>query len=346
MGARTRICTVFQTIFLDMEISAFFLKRIAQLILLSFLIAFITFWLSSIIPGDFFSTHLLDASIQKDAVEQLRHKYGLDEPFYIQFVRWFGRLLQLDLGHSLFYERPVLSVVTNSLANTLWMGIPALILGFGGGILLGAGHARLGNRFFGKLLDILSTITLSLPSLLLGLAALLFAAHSHWFPLGSMNSLANQDAGMLRWTADRIRHLCLPAACLTIPVLAYVERIQRAAMQGLDNRLYLRCALSRGLGCARIFFQYMVRPGLNPVLSIAGPMLGGILSGSLVLEVIFAWPGLGQITYDALLNRDLFLLAGCVLGSSLLLVLGNLLADLAMMALDPRTRSTIRKGLR
>jgi peptide/nickel transport system permease protein len=87
-----------------------------------------------------------------------------------------------------------------------------------------------------------------------------------------------------------------------------------------------------------------VRPGLNPVLSVAGPMLGGILSGSLVLEVIFAWPGLGQITYDALFNNDLFLLAGCVMGSSLLLVVGNLLADFALMALDPRTRSSIRKS--
>ena len=88
-----------------------------------------------------------------------------------------------------------------------------------------------------------------------------------------------------------------------------------------------------------------MRPGLNPVLSISGPMLGGILSGSLVLEVIFAWPGLGQITYDALFNSDLFLLAGCVLGSSFLLVVGNLLADFALMALDPRTRSPSGKDL-
>ena len=146
------------------------------------------------------------------------------------------------------------------------------------------------------------------------------------------------------WTADRLYHLFLPVVCLTIPVLAYVERTQRAAVQGVDNQLYLRCARSRGLGDLRLFFHYTVRPGLNPVLSIAGPMLGGILSGSLVLEVIFAWPGLGQITYDALYNRDLYLLAGCVLGSSILLVLGNLLADLAILVLDPRTRSSIRKG--
>jgi len=326
--------------------SAFFLKRAAQLILLSLVVALITFWLSSIIPGDFFSTHLLDPSIQRDTVEQLRHEYHLDEPFYVQYGRWLERLLRLDLGHSMFYQRPVSSVVANALANTLWMGIPALILGFGAGIVIGAIHALLGHRLPGRVLDTLSTIAMSLPSLLLGLMALLFAAHTHWFPLGNMNSLANLDAGVWRWSADRLHHLSLPVLCLTLPVLAYVERIQRAATQGIDNELYLRCARARGLRKSRIFFHYIVRPGLNPVLSIAGPMLGGILSGSLVLEVIFAWPGLGQITYDALFNRDLFLLAGCVMGSSVLLVFGNLLADLALTTLDPRTRSSIRKGRR
>lgn len=329
-----------------MQISTFFLKRTAQFLLLSFAVAFITFWLSSAIPGDFFSLHLVDASIQKEAVEQLRHRYGLDEPFYTQFAHWFGKLLHLDLGQSLFYQRPVSSVVAHALANTLWMGIPALILGFGGGLVIGALHAISAKRMLGRMLDLLSSVALSLPSLLLGLAALLFAAHTRWFPLGSMNSLADQGTGALHWIIDRFHHLCLPVFCLTLPVLAYVERIQRAAMQSSDNQLYLRSGRARGLRSPRIFLHYMLRPGLNPVLSIAGPMLGGILSGSLVLEVIFSWPGLGQITYDALFNRDLFLLAGCVLGSSFLLVLGNLMADLALFALDPRTRPSIWKGAR
>jgi peptide/nickel transport system permease protein len=329
-----------------MQITAFLLKRAAQLILLSFLVAFMTFWLSSVIPGDFFSTRLLDPSIQREAVNQLRHQYGLDLPFYAQFLHWLRKLLVLDLGVSLFYQRSVASVVVNALSNTLWMGIPALILGFGSGILIGSFHALRGKRLAGRVLDMCSTIALSLPSLLLGLGALLFAAQTHWFPLGSMNTLSQLDAGILQWTADRLYHLCLPVLCLTIPVFAYVERTQRAAIEGSESQLVMRCARSRGLSNLRIFFHYIVRPGLNPVLSIAGPMMGGILSGSLVLEVIFAWPGLGQITYDALFSRDLFLLAGCVLGSALLLVVGNLVADFALMVLDPRTRSSILKGLR
>jgi len=329
-----------------MRTSVFLLKRAAQFILLSLLVAFAAFWLSSVIPGDFFTTHLLDPSVRVQTIEQLRHQYGLDQPVYIQYLRWLRNLVRLDLGYSLFYQRPVSSVVADALAKTLWMGIPALILGFSAGIILGTVHGIVMQRPLGRVLDLFSTVALSLPSLLLGLAALLFAAHTHWFPLGGMNSLGDQGTSLWRWAIDRIHHLLLPVTCLTIPVLAYVERVQYAATQGSPDATYVRFARFRGLGNARIFFRYLVRPGLNPVLSISGPMLGGILSGSLVLEVIFAWPGLGQITYDALFNSDLFLLAGCIIGSSLVLVLGNVLADLALAAFDPRTRWHFRRGLR
>jgi peptide/nickel transport system permease protein len=327
-----------------MQISAFFLKRFGQLILITLLVTLITFYLSSLIPGDFFSTHLLDASVRTETIELLRHKYGLDQPAYIQYLRWVKNLVRLDLGQSLFYQRPVLPVVADALTKTLWMGIPALILGFGFGIAVGSAHGMAGKGMAGRLLNLLSAITLSLPSLLLGIVALLFAAHTNWFPLGSMNSALAQDQGSWSSLLDRMHHLILPVICLTIPVFAYVERIQYSATRNSRNELHVRFAQSRGLSRQRIFFQYILRPSLNPVVSISGPMLGGILSGSLVLEVIFAWPGLGQITYDALFNSDLFLLIGCIMGSSCLLVVGNLLADCALLVLDPRARSSAWKG--
>jgi peptide/nickel transport system permease protein len=329
-----------------MRLFAFLLKRAAQLMLLSLFIAFATFCLSSIIPGDFFSSQLLDSSLRTETVEQLRHKNGLDQPAYVQYWRWLKNLTRLDLGQSLFYQRPVLQVVADALTKTLWMGIPALILGFGLGILIGTIHGISGQRLIGRILDFVSSVALSLPSLLLGLTALLFAAHTHWFPLGGMDSAVIQNSGFWSLVKDRVQHLVLPVACLAIPILAYVERIQYAATRNSQSDLYVRFAQSRGLSSRRIFFQYILRPGLNPVISISGPMLGGVLSGSLVLEVIFAWPGLGQITYDALFNSDLFLLTGCIMGSSVLLVMGNLLADCALIVLDPRTRSSAWKGLR
>lgn len=328
-----------------MHIAVFLLKRAAQLVLLSLLVALSTFLLSSLIPGDFFSTHILDSSVRTETVVQLRHAYGLDAPFYVQYAGWLKNLFKLDLGHSMLYQRPVIEVVADALAKTLWMGVPALVLGFVLGIFIGSVHGISGKRLFGRLFDILSSALLSMPSLVLGLVALLFAAHTHWFPLGGMNSAATPDMAPWRWWIDRIHHLVLPVVCLTLPVFAYVERIQYSATRSAQDAPPVRFARSRGLSRSRIFSQYILRPGLNPVLSISGPMLGGILSGSMVLEVIFAWPGLGQITYDALFNSDLYLLAGCVLGSSILLVTGNLAADLALLILDPRTRSVSWKDL-
>jgi peptide/nickel transport system permease protein len=313
-------------------------KRVLQLAVLAWLVVSATFILSSLIPGDFFSEQELDPSVRRQTVDQLRQRYGLDQPLLVQYGRWLGRCARLDLGESLFYQRPVRGIVLDALAKTLWMGIPALLLGLIGGVLLGAAHALHRNSILGFALDLVSTLAFALPTLLLGLGALLIAASTHWFPLGSMNSSSLQDPRLLAWLADRIHHLVLPVACLTLPILAYVERIQCAATQDVLRAPFVRAARARGLGRRRTFFRYLLRPSLNPILSTSGPLFGSILSGSLVLEVIFAWPGLGQVTLNALFSRDLSLVLGCVVGSTVLLVAGNLAADILLLGLDPRTR--------
>jgi peptide/nickel transport system permease protein len=313
-----------------------------QLAVLSLLVASATFLLASLSPGDFFSAQELDPSVRRQTIDQMRQHYGLDQPLAVQYFRWLSRCARLDLGDSLFYRRPVRGVVLDALANTLWIGIPALAIGLLGGIFLGALHASCRTSATGIGLDLLSTAALAVPTLVLGLVALLVAARTSWFPLGGMNSLDSQDARFFFWLADRIHHLVLPVACLSLPILAYVERIQCEATQDLLEEPYLRAARARGLARRRIFCRYLVRPALNPILSTSGPLLGAVLSGSLVLEVIFSWPGLGQVTYDALFSRDNLLVIGCVVGSTVLLVLGNLAADLLVLLLDPRTR--VRRG--
>lgn len=318
------------------------LKRTAQLVLLVFLVTTATFALSSWIPGDYFSKHFLDPSLGPDAIAQLRHKYGLDQPVHVQYLHWIGNSLKLDLGFSLLYQQPVLSVVADALRKTLWLGIPALMLGLGGGVLLGTLHGVHRNRPLGHFLDLLSSVMLSLPSLVLGIAALLLASLTRWFPLGSMSSTEILQVSYWSWLFDRLHHLALPVSCLTVPILATVERIQFAATRDCFESLFLRSARARGLSSRSIFFRHLLLPSLNPVLSTSGPILGGVLSGSLVLELIFAWPGLGQMTYDALFNNDVFLLAGCVVASSILLVIGNLIADILLLMMDPRTRESAR----
>ena len=321
-----------------MRIVRLLLNRLLQLAALALLISLATFLLSALIPGDFYSAQELDPSVRQQTLDRLRQQHGLDRSFLAQYGRWLQRSVRLDFGDSEFFRRPVRSIMLDALAKTLWLGIPALLAGLAGGILLGAFHARFRDRPPGMALDLLSTLALALPTLVLGLAALLLAASTQWFPLGGMNSPDLQAATFLGWLWDRLEHLLLPAACLTIPILAYVERIQCAATGELLEAPHVRAARARGLSRPRIFFDYLLRPSLNPVLAASGPLLGAVLSGSLVVEVIFAWPGLGQVTYDALFNRDQPLIAGCVVGSAFLLVAGNLAADLLMLILDPRTR--------
>ena len=314
------------------------LRRASQVLLLSLLITFVTFLLSSMIPGDFFTLHQSDPTIQAETIALLRQQHGLDQPFYLQYARWMRGFLHLDLGYSLYLRSSVRAVIWDAAANTLWIGLPALLVGLGGGIFLGTLHGLHRNRLLGTVLDVTGTIALSLPSLVLGLGAIFFAVRTHWFPLGSISSPSLQSPGLLAWLLDRMHHLSLPALCLSVPILATVERIQAAATADSLETPYIRSARARGLSSGRIFLQYLQRPALNPILSTSGPIIGSVLSGSLVLEVIFAWPGLGQMTYDALFNRDIYLLVGCVVSTGALLLFANLAADLLLFALDPRTR--------
>lgn len=329
-----------------MRIFAFILRGIGQLALLAFLVISATFLMSSLIPGDFFTRQLLDPTIRLETVQQLRHHYGLDQPVHVQYARWLRNSLHLDFGYSLFYQRAVVPIVVDAISKTLWIALPALVLGLLGGIVLGTLHGIRSNRLEGHALDILSTLALSFPTLVLGLGALILASRTHWFPLGSMSSINALQLSVWQWLVDRIRHLALPVACLTVPILASVERIQSAATRTGAKELWVRAARARGLSSRTIFFRHLLRPSLNNVLAVSGPMLGSVLSGSLVLEVIFSWPGLGRIMYDAVFNNDLHLLVGSAAASTVLLVAGNAIADLLMLVLEPRTRTLSQGGLR
>jgi peptide/nickel transport system permease protein len=315
------------------------LKRFAQLVLLLLLLTAATSLLSSLIPGDFFAAQELDPTISRETIRQLRQQHGLDQPPLIQYADWLRNLLKCDLGYSLFYRAPVTDVLLSALGKTLWIAIPALLIGTIGGVLLGTLHATWRGRPAGFILDVLSTVILSLPSLLLGLGTMLLAARTGWFPLGSMNAPTLEAANTYAWLIDRLHHLILPVACLSVPLLATIERIQHTAARGALDEAYVRSARSRGLSSWRIFAGHVLRPSLNTVISTSGPLFGAVMSGSLVLEVIFSWPGLGRITYDALFSRDVSLLLGSVIASGVLLVLANLAADIALLRLDPRTGS-------
>jgi len=318
-------------------------RGVGQVVLVTFLVTALTFGLAALMPGDFVTILEANPNVRPELVAQLRSQYGLNEPLLLQYLRWLGRMVELDFGFSLHYMRPVRAVLSDAILNSLWLGLPALCLGLVAGVGLGSLHALWASRPMGRLLDALSAMLLSLPALLLGIAAMLVAAATGWFPVGGVASAQLGEAAPLVRLVDRLHHLILPVACLTLPVAAMVERIQYAAVRGASHEPYFQYARARGLGRARVFLHYLVRPSLNPVLSVVAPLLGAHLGGNLVLEHMFAWPGLGLATYEALVSRDTFLLLGCVSVGTVLLVVGNALADLLLYLVDPRTRGAGRE---
>ncbi len=324
----------------------YILRRTGQLALTAFLVASATFLLSALIPGDFFTRQLVDPTVHVETIRNLRQQYGLDEPLHVQYVRWLGNAMHLDLGYSLSYRRPVASVIIDAIAKTLWIGAPALILGLLAGILLGTFHGIRSDGPTRLILDVLSTVALALPTIVLGLAALLIASRTHWFPLGGMSSASAQELAAWDWLLDRAHHLALPVVCLAIPLAASIERIQSAATRSALGESWVCSARARGVGPRALFFRHVLRPSINSVISVSAPLLAGVLSGSLVLEIVFSWPGLGRAMYDAVLNDDLHLLVGGASASTVLLVAANTAADLLLLALDPRTRIAQQGGAR
>lgn len=323
-----------------MHILSLVARKILHFALLALLLSFATFLLSSFIPGDFYSARQLEPSVSQATIEKLRQEEGIGEPLHRQYQRWLGRAASLDFGHSLYYQGPVADVVIRAFINTLWLGIPAVALGMAVGIGVGSLRALYAERPLGHALGALSTAALSLPTLLTSLAALLIAARTRWLPLGGMNSASLTGTAPESWLADRLIHLILPVVCLTIPLCAYVEHIQFSAAAGTLHLHTVRSARARGLSAPRWFLNHLVRPSLHAVVAISGPILGATLGGSLVVEIVFSWPGLGQVTYHALFNRDLHLLVGCVTATGLLLVSGSVVADLIALLIDARLRSS------
>src|SRR5262249_40686989 len=235
-------------------------RRTLQLGAVAFLAVSVTFLLASLIPGDFFTLLEPDPTISRDTIEKLRQQYELGQPVHLQYFHWLQRSLKLDLGPSLFYGRPVAQVIGDALVRTLWLGTPALLFGLLAGIFLGTLHAIHHERALRHLLDVVSSLLLSLPWLVLGLLAILLASHTQWFPVGSVGPVDHSHTSTAGQFLDRLHHLALPVLCLTLPIFAWVERTQYSAARTLSGEPYLLSAHSRGLARSRIFVHYLVRP--------------------------------------------------------------------------------------
>lgn len=267
-----------------------------------------------------------------------RHRLGLDKPLLAQYSDWLSRSARLDLGESRVYRQPVLPLLRERAARTALLGLSALALATLAGIPLGVFTASRRGGALGALVRGSSVILLSVPSLVTSLVLLLFAARTGWFPTGGYGT-APADAGAIDAIVIHLRYLCLPALAIALPLAASLERLQSRAMEEALAEPCVLAAMARGIPRERLIWRHALRLSLKPVLAVYGIMIGSVLSGSFVVEIITSWGGLGDLMYRALNGRDIYLVAGCAAAGSLFLAAGILLSDVALALVDPRVEA-------
>jgi peptide/nickel transport system permease protein len=264
-----------------------------------------------------------------------RHRLGFDRPLAEQYADWITRSLRFDFGESLRFRRPVAALIRERAWNTALLGASALVLATVIGIPLGV---FTGSRRGGPLAALArgtSLAVLSVPPLVTSLVLLVLAARTGWFPAGGLPAVPS-GAGWLETAGITARYLLLPALALALPIAASLERLQSRALSEALAEPCVRAALARGVPERRVIWKHALRLALKPVLAIYGITIGSVLSGSFIVEIVMSWQGLGDLMYQALQARDLYLVAGCAAAGSCCLAFGILVADLALAAVDPR----------
>jgi peptide/nickel transport system permease protein len=304
---------------------------------LLFGISVLTFILLQLAPGDFLNQMADNPAISPATIEAMRRNFGLDKPWWVQYALYLKNIvLHFDFGESFSRHQPVFTVIREGLANTMLLAGAAAVITWGLALPLGVWAAVRQYSWIDKTLSIVAFVWLSVPEILSGLLLLMLAARTGWFPVGGMRSIDYDDLTALGKVRDLVWHLTLPALVVGLVPLASRMRQMRANLLDVLRLDYVTTARSKGLGEGVVIYKHALRNALNPMITLFGYTLGALVSGSFVAEIIFSWPGLGRLTLDAILTQDQYLVMGSVLMASVVLILGNLVADLLLAAADPR----------
>jgi peptide/nickel transport system permease protein len=298
------------------------------------------FVLMRVVPGDPLSRLSDDRPISPREIARLRERYGLDQPIGRQYAAFLTGAARGDLGVSIEFGRPVTRLIAERLPATLLLGGTVLLLNFTLGLWLGVRQAVRQGRATDRWLEVASLAGYSVPSFWLGLL-LAWLAATHWriLPSGGMHDvLLDRDAGGARVLLDVLRHLALPALTLSLVSIAATMRYQRTAMLEALAFPFVQTARAKGITERRVVWHHAWRNALFPVITLFGLWLPVLVTGSVFVEQVFAWPGLGSLAAGAVGGRDYPLLMGTALLASALVVAGGLLADLLYALLDPRVR--------
>lgn len=313
------------------------LKRLLQAVPIIIAIVVVNFFLLQLAEGDAVDVLAGEAgSATPEYMAELRAKFGLDQPLFVQLGLYLKNVALFDLGYSFRHEMPVLDLVLDRFFATMLLMVSTILLAVGFGILLGLLAATGLNTWRDTAISIFALITYATPLFWVGLMLIVvFSLNLGWFPTSGMENIAMFYEGWDRvW--DIGHHLVLPTITLSLFYLALYTRLMRASMLEQAGQDYVITARAKGLTERRIMFVHVLRNALLPVVTMAGVQVGALIGGSVIVESVFAWPGLGMLAFEALFSRDLNLLLGIFLLSALLVVAVNLVVDIIYSTLDPR----------
>lgn len=288
-------------------------------------------------PGDIVSILAGEAgSGNAEYMELLRKKFGLDQPIHVQLGIYLWKLAQFDLGFSFRHNMNVSTLIFDRLPATLLLMLSTILLSLVMGVILGVLAAKNVNRPLDKFISSAVLLLYAMPLFWLGLMLIvLFSVKLGWLPTGGMESASQPLSGIER-AADIVRHLALPTITLSLYYMAIYARVMRASMLEIYGADFVRTARAKGLSERKIAFKHVLRNALLPMVSMVGVQMGSLLGGSVIVETVFSWPGLGRVAFDAVFQRDFNLLMGILLLSSMLVIAANMIVDLLYAVLDPR----------
>jgi peptide/nickel transport system permease protein len=318
----------------------FLIRRLLAGIPLILFVTFFTKMLLVLSPGNFLDELRLKPNISPEFIARMEHKYHLDSKnVFERYWYWLKPALQGDLGDSFTTAAPVTSLIGTRVLNTLMLTGTALIFSWALAIPLGVLAGVYRNKWVDKLCSFISFFGLSIPSVFFSLLLVLFAAKTGWFPAGGIHDQINWDYmdGWQRFT-DTLWHLVLPTIVLGTLGMAQYMRQMRSEMVETLSQDYIRTARAKGLSQRRIIFRHALGNAINPLVTLFGLSLAYLLAGALLTEYVFAWPGLGTLVYEALRDKDEPTVMAAVTMLVILLVIGNLIADLLLALIDPRIR--------
>jgi len=317
----------------------FFLRRIAHGAFLLVGVSILSFALIELAPGDFFTEMRLNPQLSPETLAGLRQQYGLDQPLPVRYLHWARSVTRGEFGFSFAYNAPVAPLLWLRARNTLLLTAPAALFAWLIAIPIGVGSAARRNKWDDKIVSGGITALLAIPELLLALGFLLISLRTGYLPTGGMLSVGFSELGWWEKFKDITAHLAVPVAVLTLGSLPILVRHVRATMLEVLQSPFINAARAHGISPRRLLFRHALPAALNPLISLFGFSIAGLLSASLLVEIVVSWPGLGPLLLEAILGRDLYVVVGAILFSTMFLVVGTLVSDLLLFAADPRIRA-------